>query len=207
MSQISTNRAKNAIWSEEEDQFLLEAWKSALRTTGQVAHGFVSKMMVAMPHRSRYAIKYRMRCLVRQGKMPRQAGRSTYALLALTEGQYGWLAGMLDGEGSIRQPRAVRHDGIKNGFTAQIVIGYNTDLGIVNRLKELVPQATIGIRENMSGPRGGPSKTIYHVVLSGFVPLLDYIEHVLPYMAHGPKIEKLNYMRTFITGRINKANE
>jgi hypothetical protein len=191
-------RKVQLYWTAEEDETILHEWEAALRPCGQARWGFILHLAGLLPHRTPVAIKHRMVRLMQAGRIPRQRERSHYQRLILTPAQAGWLAGIMDGEGSIRKPaQTIRYGHMHNGYIVQIVVCYNTDLGIVRQVQALVPAAKVFKRkQSVEG-----CKPIYHVQLSGYDALTDFLNYVLPYLAHTEKRIRAQHMLAFIEER------
>lgn len=162
-------------------------------------------MQEVLPERSHYSIKRAMRQLIERGEVPKQNERRSYTKLKLMVHQAAWLAGILDGEGTIhlRQQKRLKN-GWGHGYAVQLSLCYNTDYGIIERVSNLIPHARVIKRPDTGIERkdGKPKKTCWVVLVSGYVQILDVLDNLLPHMASTEKREKAVIMVGFIRSRL-----
>ena len=202
---ITTVQSSKAVrWSREELEVLLREYELALKPCGQARRGFIRKVSELMPQRTLGSIRHMLNRFVAAGKIPRQRDRRArlYRKVELSPVSAAWLAGILDGEGSIHKLQRGRRDGTSsNGYVVQLVLCYNTDLAIISRVAELVPPAKVHKRVNS----GEGTKPIYNVTLSGYAPIRDVLQAILPYMVHTEKRTRGMEMLAFVTSRLGGA--
>lgn len=186
-------------WTVEEEEFILREWNAALKPCGQARWGFILDLASKIPNRTPQGIRNKMRRLTQAGRIPRQRERSFYTPIHLSTIDAAYLAAMVDGEGSVHKLyRTKRKDGYSNGTTAQVVLCYNTDKGIIDKVSKLVPCAKV------SNGRFSPNSTkpVYSVTLNGYQAILDVMSSVVPFMAHTEKCARVEVMLSFIRGRL-----
>lgn len=98
-----------------------------------------------------------------------------YDYSTLSESELGWVAGMLEGEGSF----SIKKDKRKNGFSCTPLIQLaSTDRDVVERLHKLIPAANVC--EPRRKTKGG--KQVYKWSLSNYSAVSDLLICVFPLM-------------------------
>lgn len=125
-----------------------------------------------------------------------------------------WLAGIIDGEGTIgllissRADRLGRKQLLK--VDPRVVVG-NTDQGIIDRCVEALQALGVGVyvRHNRLAPKIGhpgfnPTKPVTTVHVHGFKRIRTLLNAILPYLA-GEKRKRSELLLTFINGRLESS--
>ncbi len=135
---------------------------------------------------------------------------------SITEADKGWLAGIIDGEGSIcmnvRRKKWNGWNGIGIDLTVNIA---NTDSGIIHKAKHLLN--ALGVEPHIFEKRGSSithenkveyssAKTILHVNISKMAHIKTFLETVIHYLA-GEKRTRAGLVLEFIDRRMNYKGE
>lgn len=200
-----------SLWTKEEDAVLTSMYLEHLSAIKALQPGNLQRRQFILraiqthfQHRSPSSVKRRLQILRERGGLPKQRPKRVYKPLSLTSAECGWLAGILDGEGSVKEPRQIIQGGQRHGWNLEIVVCYNTDKGIIDRVLALVPHARAfwytPEQKNRYQPIRRGTKSICHVNLHGHEAIRDYLLHVIPYLA-GEKRMKAARVLEFIDNR------
>ena len=200
-----------SLWTEEEDDVLSSMYLEHLASIQALQPGnlqrrqfVLSVIQTHFQHRSPSSVKRRLQVLRERGVLPRQRPKYEYTPLVLTPAECGWLAGILDGEGTVNEPKQIIRWGQRHGWNLRVVVCYNTDRGIIDKVLTLVPHARpiwyTPEQVDRQDERRRGTKDFCHVNLHGHEPIRDYLAHVIPYLA-GEKRLKAVRVLDFIESR------
>lgn len=187
-------------WSPEEDQVLLSTWKEWQSPAGRARDGFQAHLFALFSHRTKASIRNRMTFLVYARKAPNYRERIQHAPLILSVAEAGWLAGIIDGEGSIGDPFG--RDGKFKDHACRVILGANTDHGILNRIRELVPGACQYVNRPTETSLG--NKCCYAIYVNGHAKVLDVLNVVIPYLAHTNKRRRALKLQEWLRARLGR---
>ena len=125
----------------------------------------------------------------------------------------GWLAGVIDGEGSVLLFLGVRK-GKLNNVSPQVIIG-NTDTALIDKYVDICRRLRIGVHVSERKPRPGGApgmapkrakayKPLYAASTTGFMRVKTMLEVVTPYLV-GAKAERAKLIGEFIEKRLAKG--
>jgi len=196
-------------WSDKENKLLLGEWLDSMTPAGRAENGFRDRVCSLLPHRTRGALLHQLRRLIKKDGIPGMLERNEAMRvpLELEMADAAWLAGILDADGSVRDPDSYsfRHmNGRKyKRVSLQLMLCYNTDVGVISKVSGLVPEASVYKRDPNSQYTRPGSKPIYHVTLNGFRNILECLLQLLPYMAHERKRERARKIVDHIEAKLN----
>lgn len=200
---LDTYQLHKVHWTDTEDEIIISTWNKWVGKSGQAHRGLVTHLATILPGRSLAAIRHRKAILVKTGKVPPQWERVRYTPLILGEQEKGYLAAILDGEGSVRNPPRPRLGGTD---PCGVAIVYNTDVGILDYVQSLIPAAVRYKTGRGLKPNGHPGKQCYGVIVQDHRAVLDFLVNILPYMRHTEKIEKARTLIEYIkNGRMKNC--
>jgi len=198
-------------WSNEENELLLGEWLNSMTPAGRAGNGFVNRVCSLLPNRTRGALLHQLRRLAKKEGIPPmlERNRAMRTPLELDPSEAAWLAGVLDADGCVTDPNVhgFRH---LNGreykrVSFQLVLCYNTDMGVISKVSALVPGAST--YKQIPSPKDAHprKKPIYHVTLNGFRNIEECLRQLLPYMAHTRKRERAVRTVGYIGAKLNGA--
>ena len=118
-----------------------------------------------------------------------------------SQSEIGWLAGILDGDGSIAMNVRPKNTNSKIGVDLKVAIT-NSDGNIVKRVTDLYDKAgyTYHISDSTKTRKGN---TLVHVVLGRMNHILNFLSTITPHLA-GEKSGRAQLMSKFIKRRIER---
>lgn len=172
-------------WTEEETTKLITLVQEYTKPNGQVQDGFYS-IAATILCKSEGAVRRFKSRLVTLGRIKKSSERACINEVFITDVEAAWLAGILDGEGCIR----LKYYGKKwkdreyQNRQVQVVLAYNTDMGILDKIKRLIPFVhTHGpYRSHMS------TKDLYYLHLTRRRDIYIVLNRLLPFMANTDKL-------------------
>lgn len=210
-------RQARALWAAEELALLLqeyEAWPT-YGTKGFKAPGMMQRLETLFPQYSWTQIKSQLRRFTKAGTLPRKrtlssAKRSTPSMigpLVCLPTELAWLAGILDGEGSVgfvEQSR--REHGPK---AARLTLCTNTDQALLQEVLRLVPFAKMH-RTNRAGAqicRGNTfkyNKDVYVIAVTSQAGMFVVLSALRSYV-RGVKRVRLEAVLQYVTSRLEAS--
>lgn len=176
-------------WTVEEDIKLAQMVIDNCRDNGQVVRGFYINASKVL-NRGATSIRKRTASLLSTGLLPHMPDRAKYKPLILLDTEAAWLAGILDGEGSVPSLERKRGDYKGNparlGNSLRVSLVFNTDLGVIQKVGSLVPFAYV----SKPYKRGWARKWMYYVDVYGQRNVYVVLKRLLPYMAESKKIAR-----------------
>ena len=131
-----------------------------------------------------------------------------------TEGEIGWLAGIIEGEGTISLSCWIRKQGTKPKIGTEIKI-YNTDAGIIKKCADILERLDVGF--HVSEREQKPMRTTEGSKYGGVDPMLAVSIKTLPeayklgkilqpYM-FGDKASRLDLMLQYLARRLKRISD
>jgi hypothetical protein len=182
------------IWTPEEDAVLIAEWNKSMGSSGKAVDGTLHRLHEIFPHRSLHALRTRKNRLVAAGKVPRLRLRNKYMPLSLSCVEAAWLCAIFEGEGSISDfvYADKRYPNRKARRTVRLAICYNSDSGMLRRVRSLVPHCYTHVTNKVGTDNRGvhTNLAVSGLFLGSYVAIADFLHNVLPYMAHEAKRAK-----------------
>lgn len=129
-----------------------------------------------------------------------------------TEAEIGWLAGIIDGEGSIAM--AIADNGKKLNLAPRIEVA-NTDKEIIEKVVRIVKSLGCGIyvwqksegnaSKLVKERTGFGFKTIHIAKVCGFNGTDRLLPHIIPHLT-GEKLHRAKLLQRFVDSRIRRTN-
>lgn len=131
-----------------------------------------------------------------------------------TDGEIGWLAGIIEGEGSISLSCWIRSKNSKPKIGTEIRI-YNTDAGIIKKIVDILERLDCGYYINERQQK--PMKTAEGSKYGGIDPMLTICIKTLPEAyklgkiiqpwLYGDKADRLDLMLQYLSRRLKKIED
>ena len=132
----------------------------------------------------------------------------------LTEADIGWLAGIIEGEGSLSMNAYDRKDRGCNLKVQTSIVIYNTDAGIINKATRILDQLDVGyyVKERDQKPmmrEGGhymPTASMLSLLMKGLEDGLKVLRIIRPHMC-GDKSHRADLMIRYLARRFEKIKD
>lgn len=204
MAQTFVSRRSRSFTAEELALLFREYEAWPMRGSNK-AHGLMKHLQQYFPEVSWSCLKSQIRRLVRHGRVPRKVKIvRPISPLDLTQTELGWLAGIVDGEGSISLSKLKNKD--YGSFVVHVVLCYNNDDGILDEVQRLVPfTARRTTTRKGSDSRGIVTKRdVYMVSTTSHRGAYEVLRVLLPYL-HGRKRISALRVWEFVQSKVEKG--
>lgn len=143
-------------------------------------------------------------------------GDNPQGTLNVTEVELGWLAGMIDGEGTVAFSVYYRTEGMNTIRVKPQIIVSGTEKVMLEKVADIIDRLGVGVHfqtreQRFEAPRTGLAKgaakyrDLHVVTVAGFKRAIKLLSIIAPYLISPCKREKSEMMLQYMTRRLEKT--